>query len=246
VPGPSIRASLRLRAARATPARPDAGPELCHDDLAAVAAALSTPGPDPARREEAVDALARVAARMLELEQRAVTDPLTEVGNRRLLDEALDRWLTAPRPDGLVGLVFCDIDDFKQINDRLGHQAGDGLLRDFAQQLAAIAGPNDVVARVAGDEFAVACPHLHSVVALEQLAARIRTIACRPPHPGVRPARISAGAALARPGDRPEELLARADAAMYADKASNRAIRNQARRIAAVTRPRPTPLEQPV
>src|SRR5581483_7364394 len=169
------------------------------------------------RHRAALCAVARQAARQLELERReaelellAMTDPLTEVGNRRLLDAALDFHLSAPSSTGRLGLVFCDLDDFKPINDRHGHDAGDRLLHGFARQLRAIAGEHDVVARIAGDEFVLASPHLPDAAALERLAARVRAITCRPPHPSTRPVRISAGAALAEPGDRPRDLLRRA------------------------------------
>src|SRR5205085_6789137 len=117
-------------------------------------------------------------------------------------------------------------------NDRFGHHAGDRLLRSFARQLSAMAGRDGVVTRIAGDEFVVVCPNLPDPAALESLARRIRAASCPPPHPASRPARISAGIALAQPGDRPEDLLRRADAAMYADKARKRILRGEDRRIA--------------
>ncbi len=189
-------------------------------------------------RRRALQALARQAARQLallrrdaELQVLAVTDPLTGVGNRRLLYDALGRALAETDGERTAGVVFCDIDDFKRVNDRYGHEAGDDLLCAFARELRAATDSGDVVIRIAGDEFVVVCPQ-RTASELDATAARIQAIVCPSPEPGARPARISVGAALGRPGDRPADVLRRADAAMYAEKA----IRAAARRLAPADR----------
>jgi diguanylate cyclase (GGDEF)-like protein len=189
-------------------------------------------------RRQALQAVARQAARQLALLRRdaelqilAVTDPLTGVGNRRLLYDTLERALAETEGERTAGVVFCDIDEFKRVNDRHGHEAGDDLLCAFARALDAATDCGDIVIRIAGDEFVVVCPQ-RTASELEATAARIRAVVCPSPEPGARPARISVGAALGRSGDLPGDVLRRADEAMYAEKA----IRSAARRLARADR----------
>ncbi len=95
---------------------------------------------------------ASLVQREQQLSWRATHDPLTELANRELARTRLEAALTAEAP-GQVGVLFCDLDGFKAINDRLGHEAGDEVLKEVAVRLAGCAGPHDLLARLGGDEF---------------------------------------------------------------------------------------------
>ncbi|WP_214404268.1 GGDEF domain-containing protein [Pseudonocardia lacus] len=165
--------------------------------------------------------IARVAAREEQLEHQAHHDALTGLANRTKFRERLEHALQLHGRDRRpVGLVFLDLDDFKLVNDTLGHAAGDALLVGVAHRIAGLARPGDTVARLGGDEFAVL---LESGDDAERCAERI-TEALHAPFPIAGrqlTARISAGAVQLREGDDPvdaDELLARADYGMYTRK----------------------------
>lgn len=177
-------------------------------------------------------ALAGQAATQLELRRHnaalrslAVRDPLTGLANRTLLFDRLERALSEQdRAQGEVGVLFCDVDGFKRVNDRYGHDAGDRLLCAVAEHLVAAARESDTVARFAGDEFVVACPHLNGEADIRAVARRMTAAIdgrCSLPD-GSPPPRISVGAVIAYDGEPPAHLLRRADAAMYAAKAAGR------------------------
>ena len=191
--------------------------------------ALSAFGPDPSEltdaQRAALVAVARQASAHLELRRHnrklhelAVTDPLTGLANRRLMTVTLRRALQERQPGRDVGVIFCDVDGFKVVNDAFGHEAGDRLLGHIASELSACLRPEDFVARVGGDEFVVLCPRLPSPAALEAIADRIRAIVCLAPSDDGRPLRLSVGAAVAAHGETPDGVLRRADARMYEDK----------------------------
>lgn len=104
--------------------------------------------------EELKVALAEAAALREELERRATRDPLTGLANRELLFDRMEMMLQQRRRTGLA-VIFIDLDWFKQVNDRLGHRAGDHLLVHVADCLRAAVREGDVVARIGGDEFVV-------------------------------------------------------------------------------------------
>lgn len=153
-----------------------------------------------------------------ELRRLAVEDPLTGLPNRTLLYDRIGRALAGRARTGRgVGILFCDLDAFKDVNDRHGHQAGDTVLRAVAERLQAAARTVDTVARLAGDEFVVVCPDVACENDLRALAARMRQAVERPISVGgtsLTPA-VSIGAALAEGPDDADQLLRRADAAMY-------------------------------
>ncbi len=177
-------------------------------------------------------ALAQQAATHLELRRQnaslrrlAARDPLTGLANRTLLFDRLEHALAErARTIGGVGVLFCDVDDFKRVNDRYGHDAGDRLLCDIAEHLLAVSRDTDTVARIAGDEFVVICPRLDDEADLAALADRITTCTDRRRllPDGSAPPPLSVGAVCAYDGERPADLLRRADAAMYAAKAGSR------------------------
>jgi diguanylate cyclase (GGDEF)-like protein/PAS domain S-box-containing protein len=157
----------------------------------------------------------------------ATTDELTRLPNRRLLDEQLELALARARRGGLAVAVLCfDLDNFKQVNDTLGHAVGDELLVEVASRLRAGARDTDVVARLGGDEFVVVLADL-DVQEAPALAAgvveRIRLLLADPLPVG--PVELGADASVGvsiYPLDSRDAkgLLAAADAAMYLGKAA--------------------------
>lgn len=109
------------------------------------------------------------------IEKQALHDALTGLPNRRYLDRILDDCYHGGREAtaGTLGLLHIDLDRFKQINDTLGHVAGDAMLVHVARLLCEDAGPNSFVARVGGDEFVVACLHMIDTAQLSDLAERL-------------------------------------------------------------------------
>jgi diguanylate cyclase (GGDEF)-like protein len=190
--------------------------------------------PVPAEARDAMDSLrAQVAVALeraelaAELARRASIDPLTGLANRTALSGRLREALAAERVDaGPPALLLLDLDDFKTINDSLGHSSGDEVLRVVAERLRSCLRPGDVAARLGGDEFAVLVPRVDGeaeAVALgERLAAVLRTPVTVAGREVL--ARASVGVRMARGGDEdPERLLRDADMAMYAAKSAGRA-----------------------
>ncbi len=120
-----------------------------------------------------IGAPADVHALAAELAEQAVRDPLTGLYNRRFFDEALVRNVeTARRYGRELSLVLFDLDDFKAVNDTCGHQAGDDVLKTFAQLLQKAARKADVVCRIGGDEFAVILPET-GLLSTRKFTARV-------------------------------------------------------------------------
>jgi diguanylate cyclase (GGDEF)-like protein len=177
------------------------------------------PRPVGEREQSALQALARHTARHLELRRMSLTDPLTGLPNRTLLLDRLEHALAQRRPeDDHVGIVFCDIDDFKAINDRHGHDIGDRLLCDVAGHLRAAVRDGDTVARLAGDEFVLVCPGVDGECELGRIVGRVQGGSLRFARAAAR-LQMSVGAVLAGEHEPAQAVLRRADAAMYAAKA---------------------------
>lgn len=161
----------------------------------------------------------------------AQTDPLTGLGNRRGLELALAMALRSaggaadacPVPFALVHL---DLDHFKQVNDILGHKAGDDLLQAVGRVLRAQVRRADTAARIGGDEFVLILSGMTSTLALHELSQRIITAIGALTPPGMGQVRVSASIGIVIcPGDdvaAPEDLLARADEALYKSKHKGR------------------------
>ncbi len=167
----------------------------------------------------------RLARANEELRHRSVRDGLTGLANRAFLEETLTLSLHQRRA-GRPGILFCDMDEFKQINDRLGHHAGDTLLQAVAARLESAAREGDIVARFAGDEFVVLCPGVERLADLDAIAERVTECVGEPLRlegETVRP-RLSVGRALAEPGEPADVLLRRADQAMYLRKSARRRV----------------------
>ncbi|MEQ8388248.1 MAG: PleD family two-component system response regulator [Alphaproteobacteria bacterium] len=160
-------------------------------------------------------------ARSLDL---ALTDPLTGVYNRRYFEVHLEKKLAQMRPGSSLGLIFMDIDSFKQINDSQGHAVGDRVLMEVARILRERVREFDMVARLGGDEFVVVTPDMSEDLLLrvtDRLCEAIRGLAIEPVKPGQASLAItmSVGAALTEAAAvSPVELLGLADTAMYQAK----------------------------
>jgi diguanylate cyclase (GGDEF)-like protein/PAS domain S-box-containing protein len=150
----------------------------------------------------------------------AFHDSLTLLANRTLFSDRVHQAIRHI-PDGMTpAVLFIDLDNFKTVNDSLGHSAGDQLLRSFAHRLVQCTRSGDTVARLGGDEFAVLIDHAASAEAAMSVAREILE-ACRLPFEiDGRPLRVgcSVGLALADRVSNVERLLRNADAAMYAAK----------------------------
>ncbi|WP_426113681.1 diguanylate cyclase domain-containing protein [Massilia sp. PWRC2] len=174
------------------------------------------------------------------LEQRSNFDALTGLPNRLLLHERLSRAIARARADGgQVAAAFIDLDGFKAINDELGHAAGDQLLAIIAQRLQKALRMSDTLARFGGDEFVAVLPALQDELLLASLIGRLIDAAHQPVALAQRQVQLSASVGVAvfpRDGDSPEQLLSKADQAMYAAKRSGR---NCARNSAPLAPERP-------
>jgi len=170
--------------------------------------------------------LAAAREQMVALQARADIDPLTDLPNRRAFERELARSLAYVKRHGASAvLLYLDLDDFKRVNDRHGHSAGDAMLRAVTKVLGRYVRKSDIVARIGGDEFALllwGCDEANAVAKALTLEGAIdRTTAT---HEGVAlTVGASVGAALLLPLDQPAETIERADRAMYARKAARRA-----------------------
>ena len=173
---------------------------------------------------------AKVAERTLELERlmavlegQARQDALTGLPNRRGLMERLEGTLDrSARQDGATAVMFVDLDRFKQVNDTLGHEAGDALLRECAQRLLASVRKTDIVARLGGDEFVIVLENVRDPAThARRVAEKVRAALATPVDIDGRPVAVSAsiGVVLHPHGSATaDELIARADRRMYEAK----------------------------
>lgn len=146
-------------------------------------------------------------------------DPLTGVGNRRAFDEEIEAFMRLRERHSLrVTLMLIDLDNFKLVNDTLGHVGGDGLLRDVATQIAARMRAGDHVYRYGGDEFAVLAQGEGVRILAEDLQNKVSALARK--HQS--PVSVSIGVALLRQEDDSAEWIKRADEALYQAKSSGR------------------------
>ena len=161
-----------------------------------------------------------------ETEHKSSHDSLTELPNRDLFGDRLDRALAhARRNDGRVGVLFLDLDHFKSVNDAFGHSAGDQLLVTVARKLERCIREEDTAARLGGDEFAVLLPFLEEDQDVIVVAERILETMAEPVTIAESALRmsVSIGVAVApNDGGVPNAIVSSADAAMYRAKESGR------------------------
>jgi diguanylate cyclase (GGDEF)-like protein/PAS domain S-box-containing protein len=181
-----------------------------------------------------VQSLANVLADALErqstedaIEYRALHDPLTGLPNRVLFLDRLEHALGRLRrqPGARAAVLFIDLDNFKLVNDSMGHQAGDELLAAVAARLKQAVRPSDTVARFGGDEFGLLLDELYSERGAIAMAERIAAVLARPFALGATEHFVttSIGIALAEGGELAADLIRDADAAMYRAKERGRA-----------------------
>lgn len=168
-----------------------------------------------------------------DLERRATVDDLTGALQRNRALEHLDDIGRRTRSPGVeTGVLFIDVDGFKVVNDTWGHAAGDALLKSLADLLRSSVRADDSVARMGGDEFLVTLSCIHDIAEATRVAEKIRVTSAEPiatPY-GPISATLSIGVTVADPVESGDDLIARADKAMYAAK---RAGRNQVVAIAS-------------
>jgi len=176
-----------------------------------------------------LSAIEDITARKLAEDQLVVLalhDSLTGLPNRRLLLDRLERSLSRSRRNGRdIAVLFVDVDHLKRVNDELGHEAGDELLRAVAKNLLSVVRDSDTVARLGGDEFVVVCEQVGSGDELDALAQRMLEAIHIPVVFPTGTVVISASIGIVTPGsptDRPQDLLRAADAAMYRAKRGGR------------------------
>lgn len=170
------------------------------------------------------NATARAAAKdvIAALSVRALHDPVTGAPNRWLLRDRLEQAVArAARGESLVAVLFLDVDGMKAVNDTYGHDIGDAFLRALVDRLRRVVRPGDTFARLGGDEFVVICEGLTTTGQAEEVADRMLAAAREPFIVAGRAicAGISIGLAFgARGNSDADDLLSRADAAMYVVK----------------------------
>lgn len=176
-----------------------------HEDLLALLAGLCAPYVEVAR-----------------LSRLAQTDPLTGALNRRGLASILPEKGAMPDDTGSsLAVALCDVDHFKRVNDLHGHQVGDTVLCGLADVLAGVLRAHDSVVRYGGEEFLLLLPEVDLLTA-QRIAERARaTVAASALGPQVR-VTVSLGVAERRPGESRDDLIRRADAALYAAKDAGR------------------------
>ncbi len=162
-------------------------------------------------------------------EHRAASDALTGLPNRTILMDRLEIAVESARRNGThVGVLYIDLDEFKEVNDRHGHLAGDDVLKEVGHRLRHLLRASDTVGRIGGDEFIAISPYLRQSSDLEVVVSKVReALKHVVDHDGVKiEVDGSVGAALfPRDGDTPTALLAVSDSALYRDKGVRRQFR---------------------
>lgn len=170
-------------------------------------------------------AVGEVAAAERQAKHLAFHDSLTQLPNRALFQRKLDELTSiAHGPRSHFALALLDVDNFKLINDTMGHDAGDALLEWLAERLKNSIREGDLVARLGGDEFALLLVGIDGPAQIEKIAAKLLERARQPCAHRGKPldCTVSIGASIHRDGDDAQEVLKQADLALYEAKASGR------------------------
>jgi diguanylate cyclase (GGDEF)-like protein/PAS domain S-box-containing protein len=153
-----------------------------------------------------------------QLRRQALYDPLTGLANRVHFTERLNHAVATRKRSGRqTALLFVDVNNFKSINDRFGHHAGDGALQALAGQLESVIRTGDTAARLGGDEFGVILQSVHDPAEASGVAQRLHKALAEPLEVEGRQIKVDASIGIAL-GDDPHDLLKEADAAMYRAK----------------------------
>ena len=185
------------------------------------------PEPDGSIRQvslQMVDVTERHAAQE-QLRVMALHDSLTGLPNRALLVDRLEYWLNVHHRDGgNLAMMFCDLDEFKRVNDSAGHAVGDAVLVAVTNRITAVLRPEDTVSRIGGDEFVVLCPLVDGLAEAQAIGARLVEALSRPVVAEGLSYRIgiSVGLTMSQPTSTVDSMLREADSAMYAAKRGGR------------------------
>lgn len=173
---------------------------------------------------ESMEAMIRLEMRANELHRLAMHDPLTGLYNRRFAEQRLEAETNRSQRHGhSLSVLLFDLNNFKQINDRYGHAAGDLVLKEFAERLRRVLRVSDIAARIGGDEFFALLPDCPPEQ-LRHLLSRLGHMEVE--YDGVRlPVTYAVGWAGYRHGESPQQMLARADQALYENKRLSKAGR---------------------
>jgi diguanylate cyclase (GGDEF)-like protein len=178
------------------------------------------------RTSELEEANAQLRQKEKDLEHMTRHDMLTGLANRMLLDDRLERAIAHAKRGGRgAAVLVIDLDEFKAINDNHGHAIGDDLLKGVAERLRQTVRESDTVARLGGDEFVIVLETLHETKEALHIADKLLSEAAKPLQLDPGPVQIGLSIGIAfypQDGANSEELLKRADQAMYAAKAGGR------------------------
>ena len=200
--------------------------------LGTICAAIDPGSPPPAHEKEAFFVGSQLAALAIEnrrlysdLVHRSEFDLLTDIRNRFSLDKYLDAAMAKAREEAsMFGLIYVDLDEFKQVNDGYGHRVGDLYLQEIAARMKRQLRGADLLARVGGDEFAVLVTMVHCRADVEEIAARLEHCFSAPVKIDGHVLRGSASMGIAlypEDGSTKDALMSAADAAMYVNKHVN-------------------------
>jgi diguanylate cyclase (GGDEF)-like protein len=175
------------------------------------------------RLAEQIEISAQQQIRAEDFVRLAMLDPLTGLHNRRYAEERLAAEIArAQRYQSSLTVLILDIDDFKRVNDRYGHPAGDKALQGFAKRLSSAIRGSDLAVRMGGDEFVVLLPECR-LGQVQLVLGRLSPLEIEVEGERV-PFAFSAGWTEYRVGETPEELLNRADHSLYADKQNRKRL----------------------
>ena len=230
-------------------------PDPLHDTPAVLIGWSRTDGPTAAVHRYSLELMGRMLDLVLqwrrqreELERAARRDPLTGMVNRAGFFEVLGATLESAPPDTMLGVLYIDLDDFKDVNDSHGHAVGDDVLAEVAIRLAGAVRVGDLLGRLGGDEFAVLCPDVANLDDLTSVARRIIDDVSQPIT--IRGFELQVGASIGIATTigtaLPDELVDAADRSLYLAKAAGRGRWHLADLDPEGHRPDPAPRRDPL